>query len=314
MIDSALLKRKLHEAGFSACGLTRAVPVSEERRRQVSAWLDQGRHAGMDYLARNTDKRFDPRQLVEGAQTIVCAAVNYNPGETLRPGGPGHWRLARYAYGTDYHEVVKAMLRQVMTVMGWAEGTDGRCFVDTAPIDEKYWAEQCGIGWRGRHTQLVIPGLGSYFVLGEMVLIHPADRYDEPARNRCGNCLACVDACPMQALDAGGLDARKCLSYLTIENREPIPAEAQKCMGDCFYGCDRCAEACPWNRRFARRTEVGPLQARPEILAMTPRDWAGLTLEQYRMLFRKSAVKRAKYEGLLRNISCMEMPDEKGVF
>lgn len=315
MLQSSTLKSLLTQAGFSACGIARATRVNAQRTAERVQWTEQGLYGEMDYLARNMDKRLDPRLLVEGAKTIVCAAMNYFPGDfgtdshkSIDEMGENRTsdrglHLARYAYGTDYHEVVKARLRQVMVQAGLTEGVDGRAFVDTAPIDEKYWAEQCGIGWRGRNSQLIIPQMGSYFFLGELVLTHEVDQYDEPARNRCGTCRRCLDACPMQALRGDGtMDARRCLSYLTIENRGEIPAEAKAKMGDCFYGCDRCAEACPWNLRFAHPTEVEELKPRQSILDMTTADWQSLTVEQYRELFRKSAVKRAKFEGIVRNI------------
>ena len=315
MLQSSTLKSLLIQAGFSTCGIARATRVNAQRAAERLQWTEQGLHGEMDYLSRNMDKRLDPRLLVEGAKTIVCAAINYFPGNFTPEAhkkcdkmgenrtSSSQLHLARYAYSTDYHEVVKAKLRQVMAQAGLTEGTDGRTFVDTAPIDEKYWAEQCGIGWRGRNSQLIIPGMGSYFFLGELVLTHEVDHYDEPAKSRCGTCHRCIDACPMQALRGDGtMDARRCLSYLTIEHRGEIPAAAKAKMGDCFYGCDRCAEACPWNLRFARPTEVEELKPRECLLSMTSADWQALTVEKYREIFRKSAVKRAKFEGIVRNI------------
>lgn len=270
----------------------------------------------MAYLAQNVEKKLDPRLLVEGAKTVVSLAVNYYPGEFKNHGfieenGKNAWRLARYAYGTDYHDVVKIMLRRLMAELGLEEGRDGRPFVDTAPVDEKYWAQQAGLGWRGRNAQLIIPSAGSYFFLGELVLTVEADCYDTPMTNRCGTCRACLDACPMQALRGDGtMDARRCLSYLTIEFRGALPAEAATKLSPCFYGCDRCAEACPWNVRFAQPTTIEELQPRQSLLEMTPRDWRALTEEQYRKLFKGSAVKRAKFDGLQRNIRALGEQDD----
>lgn len=305
MLSAALVKQQAAALGFSACGLTRAVAVSPERAEELRRWLAEGCQGEMDYLARNVEKKLDPRLLVAGAQTVVSVAVNYYPGDLAEAGadGGGSFRLARYAYGTDYHEVVKEMLRRLLAALGLQEGTDGRAFVDTAPVDEKYWAVQAGLGWRGRNSQLIIPHAGSYFFLGELILTHEADRYDHPVANRCGTCRACLDACPAHALRGDGtMDARLCLSYLTIERRGALPEDTGERMHGCIYGCDRCAEVCPWNKRFARPTQIAALRPRPALLAMRPADWQGLTAEQYRELFRKSAVKRAKYEGLLRNI------------
>lgn len=295
------IKRCALALGFDRIGLARAERVSARREAELRKWLCEGCHGEMEYLARNVDKRLDPRLLVEGARTVVSVAVNYNPGDVVC--GDGRWHLARYAYGTDYHEVVKAMLRQLLAALGLSEGDDGRAFVDTAPVDEKYWAWRAGLGWRGRNSQLILPGAGSYFFLGELILTHEADRYDVPAPNHCGACRACVDACPMHALKGDGtMDARRCLSYLTIENRGEIPTEAAAGISPCIYGCDRCAEVCPWNRRFASPTAVKALMPRPSILEMENDDWRRLTPEHYRTLFTHSAVKRAKYEGLMRNI------------
>ena len=319
MLRSIDIKQAAQAEGFSVCGIARAERVSPAREAERLAWLSRGEQGDMDYLARNVDVRLDPRLLVEGAKTVVSVAVNYNPAccdnqnakkssscdETVQNGSTDRLRLSRYAYGTDYHEVVKQMLRSMMQRIGLVELVDGRCFVDTAPIDEKYWAEQSGIGWRGRNSQLIIPGMGSYYFLGELVLTDEVDAYDEKAKNRCGTCAACLAACPMHALHGDGtLDARRCLSYLTIEHRGELPPEVQGKLGHCFYGCDRCAEACPWNKRFATPTTIAAFQPRPSLLSMTAAQWGRLTEEEYRQLFRKSAVKRAKFEGLTRNIRC----------
>ena len=322
LIDSAKLKTQAAQLGFSACGLAPAEAVSPNRAEELRQWLSEGCQGDMHYLEQNVEKKLDLRLLVEGAHTVVSLAVNYfspdemeqNDREKLRSADENSentatWKLARYARGTDYHDVVRQMLRQLMLSMGWEEHRDGRVFVDTAPVDEKYWAQQCGLGWRGRNSQLILPGAGSYFFLGELILIHEADHYDAPATNHCGNCHACLDACPMHALRGDGtLDARRCLSYLTIEHRGEIPPEAQEQMSPCFYGCDRCADVCPWNQRFAQPTSIDALKPRPAIMQMRPTYWQSLTPDTYRELFRKSAVKRAKYDGLLRNIKALKPP------
>lgn len=305
MLSSAHIKHCAAKIGFSACGIAPAEVVAPNRATELRKWLADDCQADMDYLARNVEKKLDPRLLVEGAKTIVSVAANYYPGEIENIDKTVHntWHLARYAYGTDYHEVVKKMLRQLLQTLHLEEMKDGRCFVDTAPVDEKYWAVRSGIGWRGRNSQLIIPHAGSYFFLGELILIEEADAYDHPIANRCGKCHACVDACPAHALRGDGtLDARKCLSYLTIEHRGELPHDTGKLMRNCFYGCDRCAEVCPWNIRYAQRTTIADFQPRKALLSMKPSDWCNLSLEQYRTLFQKSAVKRAKFEGLQRNI------------
>ena len=305
MLSASHVKQLAAELGFSACGLAPAVPVDSGRAAELRRWLAEGCQADMHYLEGNLDKRLNPCLLVEGAKTVVSLAVNYYSSQ-VPPASGSAYRLARYAYGTDYHEVVKQLLRRLMQQLGLEEGRDGRAFVDTAPIDEKYWAQQCGLGWRGRHSQLILPRAGSYFFLGELVLVHPDDAYDAPMQSHCGNCRRCIDACPTGALRGDGtLDARRCLSYLTIEHRGALPPEAASSLSPCFYGCDRCGEVCPWNLRFASDTSIADLQPREALLQMQNEDWKSLTLEQYRQLFRKSAVKRAKFEGLKRNIDAL---------
>ena len=308
-LSAARIKETARKYGFQACGLAPADALPAPYAEKVREWLASGQNATMDYLAQNLDKRLDPRLLVEGAKTIVSLAINYY---TPPPdAAPDSYTLARYAQGQDYHDVVKQRLRLLMRDLDLTEHVDGRPFCDTAPVDERYWAVRCGIGWKGRNGQLIIPAAGSYFFLGELILTHPADHYDDPMTPRCGTCHQCLDACPTGALTGdGSLDARRCLSFLTIENRGPIPAEAAEKMGTCIYGCDRCAEACPWNR-FAHPTTCPEFQPNADLRAMTPAAWQQLTIDRYRLLFKGSAVKRAKYEGLVRNIRAVAAAKEK---
>ena len=297
VLQAQTIKAEAARLGFLACGLARAERVDQTQEARFRKWIAEGKHGEMDYLARNIEKRMDPRLLVEGAQTMVVVAMNYLPADL-----PEKPPLARYAYGKDYHDVVRERLLALLQGLNLKPYEDGRAFVDTAPVDERYWAVKAGLGWTGRNGQLIIPRAGSYFFLGELILVHPADAYDSPKRNLCGNCRACVDACPAGALCGdGSMDARKCLSYLTIEHRGPLSEEAGEQMGDCFYGCDRCAEVCPWNR-FARPTQEAAFAPSAELLRMKTEDWRTLDVETYRRLFKGSAVKRVKYEGLKRNI------------
>ena len=309
MLTSISLKDKIKaEAsclGFFVCGFARAEPVSEAMRRHYLGWLADGRNADMAYLGNNLDKRFDPRLLMPGVKTIVVVAQNYFPARRLPEGEP---QIADYALGLDYHDIVKQKLRQLAATVGIA---DYRAFVDTAPVLERYWAVRAGLGWIGKNQQLIIPHAGSEFFLGELFVTVELPP-DEPLPNRCGTCHRCVDACPTHALslpatcvegygDITRFDARLCLSYQTIENRGELTVDAKAAMGDTFYGCDRCQRACPWNR-FAKPSTEPLLQPREELLAMTRQKWENLTEEDYRRLFKGSAVKRAKYEGLMRNI------------
>lgn len=302
ILISRTVKAEAARLGFCACGLAPAAPVDAAHAAYVRRWLAAGCQGEMDYLARRLELRLDPRQLVPGARTVVAVALPYAPTAALRPDG---YALARYALGRDYHDVVRERLRRLMAALGLHEDADGRPFCDTAPVDERYWAVRCGLGWTGRNRQLVVPGYGSYVFLGELVLCRPADAYDVPLAPRCGGCRRCLDACPAGALTADGLDARRCLSYLTIEQRGPLPPGTGARMGRCIYGCDRCAEACLWNVRLAHAADPA-FEPSPALRAMTAAQWHALSPEDYRALFRGSAVRRAKYEGLLRNIRAVE--------
>lgn len=294
-LSSKQIKAEAHALGFFACGVAKADPVDAVHAASFTRWLDNCGHAGMEYMARNVDKRLDPQQLMPGVKSIVCVALNYAPAKRMPQGEP---QIAAYALGKDYHDIMKARLHTLAARLGI---TDYRAFCDTAPVLERYWAMRAGLGWLGRNRQLIIPHAGSMFFLGELFLYVELE-YDGPIKQRCGTCRACIDACPTKALCPDGtFCSSRCLSYLTIENRDDIPPAMAECMGDMFYGCDRCQDACPWNR-FATPTDDTQLQPAPELLGMTRNDWRQLTIEQYRSLFKGSAVKRAKYEGLMRNI------------
>ena len=320
-LSSRLIKETARRLGFSACGLAHPGPLPAWREAEWRRFLLEGRHAEMNYLEKHLEKRLNPCLLLDGARTMVCVALNYAHSlaplrdETPDENEENEWKLARYAYGDDYHDVMKQKLRLFLHELGIEEGAEARVFADTAPIDEKFWAMRAGLGAIGRNTQLILPQAGSYFFLGEMLLTAEADAYDDTAAHAaaknvplalCGNCRACIEACPTKALDGkGGMDAGRCLSYLTIEHRGALPPGTGFAMKDCFYGCDRCAEACPWNRRFAQETNCPELMPRPALTAMQREDWMKLSREDYTRLFRKSAVKRAKFEGLRRNIDAL---------
>lgn len=297
-LSSEQVKAEAHALGFSACGVAKAGPVDGRHSAAFTRWIADGAHAGMEYMARNVDKRLDPQQLMPGVKSIVSVALNYTPGKRACEGG---LKFAAYALGQDYHDIMKQRLHSLASRLGL---TAYRAFCDTAPVLERYWAMQAGLGWIGRNHQLIIPHAGTMFFLGELFVDAEADRYDTPVPGRCGTCHACLDACPTGALGRGAtFNSSRCLSYLTIENRGDIPQCFACKMGDTVYGCDRCQDACPWNR-FATPTDDPQLQPRPELLNMTRADWLRLTVDQYRKLFKGSAVKRAKYEGLMRNIKC----------
>ena len=313
-LNSDNIKAEALRLGFFACGIAEAQAVDTGTAQLMRRWIAEGDHGDMEYLAHNTDKRLDPRLLMPGLKSIVCVALNYAPAETLPP---DEYQLAAYALGQDYHTVVKDKLRQLASTFGLVEMAwnqqepinDGRvhfrAFCDSAPILERYWAVKAGLGWTGRNRQLIIPRAGSMFFLGELFLDTPL-QYDNPQPNRCGTCHQCIDACPTQAITLHeAFDAKRCLSYQTIEHHGDLSPQVADKMGQVIYGCDRCQQACPWNR-YARPNHTPELQPKPELLSMTREKWQHLSEDDYRKLFKGSAVKRAKYGGLMRNIKAVD--------
>ena len=304
MLSHHDIQKMALSCGFSVVGCAPAERVAEWRSEQWRDYLNSGRQAEMHYLEQHLEKRLNPQLLVEGAKSVVCVALNYF---TLANFPADGYTLARYARGRDYHDVVKERLRNMLNMIAELTGDAnvGRAFCDTAPVDEHYWAWRTGLGWLGRNTQLIIPQAGSYFFIGTLILTEEIDDYDNPQPNRCGTCMRCIDACPTCALSTDtGLDARRCLSYLTIEHRGDLPVFASQALSPCFYGCDRCQEVCPHNR-FATPTSCTDFYPSSELLSMTQNDWENLDKETYQRLFKGSAVKRAKWEGLTRNIEQM---------
>ena len=292
------IKSEALRLGFDICGIAKAEAVACNAVQEYNRWIDKGWHATMQYLERNSDKRFNPTLLVEGCRSIICVAMNYAPQQHIDG-------IADYAQGQDYHKVVKERLYLLLQSINCICAVQGRAFCDSAPVLERYWAVKAGIGYIGRNRQLIIPGKGSKFFLGEL-FVDIELCYDAPCeRNFCGNCRKCIDACPGKALSSEGLDAGKCLSYLTIEHRDPLPENIGEKMGNCFYGCDRCQAVCPHNR-FAMPNTTPELQPSEALLQMTEERWQTLTKEEYKELFRHSAVERCKYEQLMRNIAAWE--------
>lgn len=352
--------------GFSACGVTDAAVVDADTRRIYEKYVAEGRIADMNYLANYPDLRFDPTQLLPGCRTIICVALSYYPRTPLPD---DTYQIAYYAYGRDYHEVMREKLVQLVNSLAAAAGitdpsTHFRSCTDTAPMLERYWAVRSGIGFIGRNHTLIVPRLGSYFFLSEVLTTIKCDNYQENNQDNihnnnqdnnqennqdsihnnnqennqennqdsnqksiqandplhiearhgresvCSSCHRCIDACPTGALRPDGtFDARRCLSYLTIEHRGPFTPEQAAMVGSqptpyYIYGCDRCQRCCPHNQRAVPTTE--PLfLPNQQLYTMTPARWQQLTREQYQVLFSHSAVKRAKYEGLMRNIECV---------
>ena len=329
---SQIIKAQALKLGFFACGIAKAGPVDEDTASHYRQWLVSGGHADMHYLENNLDKRLDPTLLLEGARSIIVVALNYAPTRRLQE---EEYQIAAYAYGKDYHDVLKHRLIQLTQhllpstlhpspVTIHPSPVTHKICTDTVPILERYWAQQAGIGFIGRNHQLIIPHAGSMFFLGEIITTAEFDTYDTPMENRCGTCHRCVEACPTGALQMEDgrwkmedscaqpifnfqfsiFNSKKCLSYQTIENRGSIDESLKDKLGNSIYGCDRCQQVCPWNR-FATPTDIPELQPSDTLLNMTREKWQHLSVEEYRELFRGSAVKRAKYEGLMRNIKAV---------
>lgn len=296
------IKAEAQRLGFDVCGIAKAEAVAPEVTAMYNSWINQKKHATMQYLERNCEKRFNPALLVEGCKSIISVAMNYAPQRAIEG-------IANYAQGKDYHKVVKDRLFLLLQSINNICKTQGRAFCDSAPVLERYWAVKAGIGYIGRNRQLIIPGKGTGFFLGEL-LVDIELCYDRPLqRDFCGNCRKCIESCPGKALSETGLNANRCLSYLTIEHRGELPENIGEIMGNCFYGCDRCQIVCPHNR-FATPNSTPELQPSEELLKMTDDKWGTLTKEMYDLLFTNSAVERCGYEQLIRNITAMRKDDK----
>ena len=306
MTFSEEIKQQAYALGFDACGICRAADSGEEARYRQ--WISENGHAGMDYMARNIDKRLDPRLLVEGARSVVSVALNYYPHRKLPEEVP---QFAYYAYGRDYHEVVRGKLRQLFD---WIKERDpavtGRYFSDSAPVLERFWAAQAGLGFIGKNTLLIIPGKGSFFFLGELIIDIELD-YDSPVSQNCGKCRRCLDACPTGAIEQPHrLNARKCISWQTIENRGEISPDIVPLLHNNVYGCDICQKVCPWNH-YSRPHTTPELMPSEAFMSLDLQQLRSMDEEDYRVIFRHSAVKRAKFSGLKRNAEAISKSQNK---
>ncbi len=294
---STIIKREARQLGFDFCGISKAEFLEEEAPR-LERWLKSGSHGEMKYMENYFDKRLDPRKLVEGARSVISLLYNYYPSQKQEEGAP---KISKYAYGEDYHHVIKNKLNALLLKMKNEIGDiSARVFVDSAPVMDKVWAKKSGLGWIGKNSNLLTRN-GSFFFIAEIICDLDLE-YDGPIKDFCGTCTRCIDACPTDAItDPYVVDGSKCISYLTIELRENIPASFKGKMENWAFGCDICQDVCPWNNFSTAHSE--PLfEPSEELLQMDNRAWEELTEETFRKVFRKSAVKRTKFSGLKRNV------------
>ena len=296
------------ELGFTAVGFSRAQRLDEEEPR-LAAWLKEGRHGQMGYLEKNFDKRLDPTLLLPGTKTVISLLYNHYTDE--RQADPEAPRISTYAYGEDYHFVVKWKLKELLKWMrrDWGD-IAGRVYVDSAPILERAWAARSGLGWIGKHGLMLNKEGGSHFFLGE-ILVDLDLPPDGPVTDHCGSCTRCIDACPTGAIIRPQVvDGSKCISYFTIELRDALPEPMAGRFENWMFGCDICQEVCPWNRHATPHDEPA-FEPKPELLAMTGQDWRDLREETFDALFRKSPVQRTGYAGLKRNIAFLDRSREE---
>jgi epoxyqueuosine reductase len=297
--SARLIKQLARELGFSYCGLSKAEFLEEEAPR-LEEWLRRGYHGKMKYMENHFDKRLDPRLLVPGAKSVVSLIYNYYPQKDLAQND--NFKIAKYAYGEDYHFVIKEKLHELLFRLQEKAGQiNGRVFVDSAPVMERTWARRAGIGWVGKNSLLLNRSMGSFFFLAELIIDLELE-YDGPIKDYCGTCTACMDACPTNAIPQPYVvDGSKCISYFTIELKEEIPEDVKGKFENWIFGCDICQDVCPWNR-FAQPHREPRFTPHPELEHLQRQDWIELTEEVFKKIFRKSAVKRTGFKGLKRNI------------
>lgn len=298
-----IIKAEAKRLGFLSCGISKAEFLEEEAPR-LEKWLTQNMHGEMRYMENHFDKRLDPTKLVDGAKSVISLLLNYYP-DTVQANNDAP-KISKYAYGTDYHFVIKDKLKQLLAFIDEEIGeVSGRAFVDSAPVLDKAWAARSGLGWMGKHTNLITQQVGSFYFIAELIVDLDLV-YDAPTTDHCGTCTACIDACPTQAIvEPYVVDGSKCISYFTIELKDNIPSEFKGKFNDWMFGCDICQDVCPWNR-FSKSHKEPLFNPHPELLTMTRLDWEELTQETFHKVFKKSAVKRTKFSGLKRNIGFLK--------
>lgn len=299
---SSIIKQEALRLGFLSCGISKAGFLEEEAPR-LENWLNNNRHGQMSYMENHFDKRLNPTLLVDGAKSVISLLLNYYPPELQNEES---YKISKYAYGQDYHFVIKEKLKELLHFIQTEIGeVSGRAFVDSAPVLDKAWAAKSGLGWIGKNSNLITQKVGSFYFIAELIVDLELE-YDHPTTDHCGSCTACLDACPTEAIVAPYVvDGSKCISYFTIELKENIPAEMKGKFNDWAFGCDVCQDVCPWNR-FSKPHSEPLFQTNPEWLSYTKKDWEEITQDVFKQLFKHSAVKRTKWEGLKRNINFLK--------
>ncbi|MDR5589374.1 tRNA epoxyqueuosine(34) reductase QueG [Christiangramia sp. SM2212] len=299
---SSLIKAEAKRLGFLSCGISKAEFLEEEAPR-LENWLNQNMHGEMRYMENYFDKRLDPTKLVPGSKSVISLLLNYYPSDFQNDES---YKISKYAYGRDYHFVIKDKLKELLQSLQQEIGDfHGRAFVDSAPVLDKAWAAKSGLGWIGKHSNLLSKKTGSFYFIAELIVDLDLE-YDTPVTDHCGSCTACIDACPTNAIvEPYKVDGSKCISYFTIELKDELPNSYKNEFDDWMFGCDVCQDVCPWNR-FSKPHNEPLFNPHPELLSNDKKDWEEITRETFNEIFRKSAVKRTKFEGLKRNISFLK--------
>ncbi|NCO64554.1 MAG: tRNA epoxyqueuosine(34) reductase QueG [Flavobacteriales bacterium] len=299
---STLIKTEAKRLGFLSCGISKAGFLEEEAPR-LEKWLNKNMHGQMQYMENHFDKRLDPTKLVEDSKSVISLLLNYYPSQEQTANS---YKLSKYAYGTDYHFVIKDKLKLLLSFIQEEIGdVHGRAFVDSAPVLDKAWAAKSSLGWIGKNSNLLTQQVGSFFFIAELIIDLELE-YDLPTTDHCGTCTACIDACPTQAIiEPYVVDGSKCISYLTIELKDNIPSEFKGKMDDWMFGCDVCQDVCPWNR-FSKPHNEPLFNPNPDLLSITKKDWEEITEDIFTKIFKNSAVKRTKFSGLKRNINFLK--------
>ena len=296
------IKAEAKRLGFLSCGISKAGFLVEEAPR-FEQWLRNSQHGQMSYMENNFDKRLDPTLLVEDAKSVISLLLNYYPENLLQEDS---YKISKYAYGTDYHFVIKEKLKEFLfSIQSNIGEVSGRAFVDSAPVLDKAWAAKSGIGWIGKNSNLLTQKVGSFYFIAELIIDLDLD-YDNATTDHCGTCTACIDSCPTDAIVAPYIvDGSKCISYFTIELKDNIPAEMRGKFDDWIFGCDICQDVCPWNK-FSKPHNEPLFEANPQLLNFSKKDWDEITEETFKIVFKDSPLKRSKFIGIKKNIDFIQ--------